>query len=79
VVGTEVEGNWRAMYPAQSGVVIEIDQIFNDVTIDWEVTDRDDFDNDVISQSVTDRDTIYQPCWTSVNGSSIGIFVTEEM
>jgi hypothetical protein len=74
-VGTEVVGNWGAMYPISDGVVVAVTE--SGYTVEWEEEDE-----------YSGADTL--PCFypigkikregeTSVNGSPIGVFVKKDV
>ncbi len=67
-VGSKVEGNWGAMHPIDNGEVTAING--NLVTVQWEQSSSSDLDTSDYLKS-----EIREPGETSINGSSIGVFV----
>jgi len=73
-IGTLVTANYGAMHPTVDGEVVAI---HNQVaTIAWDVSDDDGVVVSVRPEAKLISE-IHQPGWRSVNGSPIGIFVTE--
>ena len=68
-VGTQVEGVWGAMFPTSRGEVIAISG--EKAKVQW-------IDDNELDVQVVDVTQIHPQGWTSVNGSPIGIFITED-
>jgi hypothetical protein len=69
-IGTKVEGNWGAMIPMSFGEVVSI--VDNKVVVAFE----DDEDGEMMHHTTVEN--IHPKGWRSVNGSPIGVFVSEE-
>ena len=68
-VGTEVVGNWGAMYPISEGVVVAVTE--SGYTVEWE--EEDDMPETLPCSYPIGK--IKREGETSINGSPIGVFV----
>ena len=74
-VGTEVIGNWGAMHPISEGVVVAMTE--SGYTVEWAEEDEYSGAETIIcSYPIGD---IKREGETSINGSSIGVFVKEDV
>jgi hypothetical protein len=74
-VGTEVIGNWGAMYPISEGVVVVVTE--SGYTVEW--AEEDEYSGAETITCSYPFGEIKREGETSINGSPIGVFVKEDV